>query len=176
MEPIQQLRNEHKVILRVAKRMEDAVQGPVDKPVPYAFLTAACEFMRTYADRNHHGKEEGALFDIMRRNPRLGGMAAILQEEHVDGRSMIDAVAQALDERDDTQARRAVQEWVWHIRAHIAKEDEMIFEAVERELDRADAEELARAFELVEAHALGPGGVEQLLERLESAKLNAVIK
>jgi len=176
MEPTQQLREEHKVILRVAKRMEDAVQGPVDGPVPYAFLNAACEFMRAYADRNHHGKEEGALFEIMRRNSRLGGMAAILQEEHVDGRARIDAVARALEDHNDTQARRAVQEWVWNIRVHIAKEDEMIFEAVERELDPADADELVRAFELIEAQALGAGGIEQLLERLENAALTAVVR
>jgi hemerythrin-like domain-containing protein len=176
MGPIEQLRQEHKVILKVAQRMEDAVGGAIDTPVPYAFLNAAAEFVRAYADRNHHGKEEGALFDIMRRNPRLGGMAAILEEEHSDGRAMIDAVARALAEGDDVQARRAVLEWVWYIRAHIAKEDEMIFEAVERELDAADTQDLERAFELVEAQALGPGGVDQLLERLENAALTAAVR
>jgi hemerythrin-like domain-containing protein len=173
MGPIQQLREEHKVILRVAQRMEDAVSGPA---VPWTFLSAAAEFMRAYADRNHHGKEEGALFGVMRRDPRLSGMAALLQEEHIDGRAMIDAVARALDERDDAHARRAVLAWVMLIRAHIAKEDGMIFDVVERELDQGDVMELQRAFELIEAQALGPGGLEQLLERLENAALTAEVR
>jgi len=169
MRALDQLRKEHQVILRVAQRMEEAVCGRPDRELPETFLRAAVDFVRIYADKNHHGKEEGALFEIMSRNPRLAGMAAALEEEHVDNRAMIDGVEQALDEHQDQATRTAVLAFVSYIRAHIAKEDEMIFDAVERELTAGDVAELERAFADVEADALGTGGAGPLLARLDAA-------
>lgn len=173
MGALDQLRKEHQVILRVAQRMEEAACHRDDKPVSEAFLRAAVDFVRVYADKNHHGKEEGALFAIMSRNPRLAGMAAVLAEEHVDNRAMIGAVEQALDAHQDAAARSAVLAFVSYIRAHIAKEDDMIFDAVERELTADDAAELERAFAEVEADALGTGGLSRLLARLDAVTLPA---
>jgi hemerythrin-like domain-containing protein len=169
MGALDELRKEHQIILRVAQRMEEAVSGRADKPASEAFLRAAVDFVRVYADRNHHGKEEGALFEMMSRNPRLAGMAAVLTEEHVDNRAMIGGVEQALDAHQDEAIRSAVLAFVSYIRAHIAKEDDMIFDAAERELTADDAVVLERAFAEVEADALGTGGLGRLLARLDAA-------
>jgi hemerythrin-like domain-containing protein len=173
MGALDQLRKEHQVILRVAQRMEEAVCGRTDRPASEAFLRAAVDFVRVYADANHHGKEEGALFEMMRRNPRLAGMAAVLAEEHVDGRAMIGGLEQALDAHQDEAVRHAALTYVSYIRAHIAKEDGMIFDAAENELTAGEAAELDRAFADVEADALGTGGLSRLLARLDATALRA---
>ncbi len=167
---LDQLRDEHQVILQVVQRMEDVIGDRTVRPSRDMFLRAAVEFVRVYADANHHGKEEQALFDMMRRSPRLAGMASLLAEEHVDGRAQIGALEQALDAHQDGAVQRAVLGYVSYIRAHIAKEDGMIFEAAEDELTPEDEAELERAFAYVEASALGAGGLKSALAPLNAAR------
>jgi hemerythrin-like domain-containing protein len=167
MGALDQLREEHRVILRIAQRMEDAASGPPDGLAPETFLHAAVDFIRVYADKNHHGKEEGALFEMMSGNPRLAGMAAILGQEHVEGRELVSRLEQALDTHQDQAVRKAVLAYVSFIRDHIAKEDDMIFDAAERELTPSDSAELDRAFAEVEAQVLGTDGLGRLLERMD---------
>ena len=57
------LRDEHEVILRVLKATEaaaNAIESGVDASAQ--FLSDVVEFLRLYADRQHHGKEEDLLF------------------------------------------------------------------------------------------------------------------
>ena len=63
MLPIEILINEHRLIERfvkfIGKEMEKIAETQKVEP---NFMVAAVDFFRTYADRYHHGKEEGILF------------------------------------------------------------------------------------------------------------------
>lgn len=55
------------------------------------FLELSADFVRTYAGRTHHGKEEGILFRGVRWKPLTREHLAIMDElvaEHVRGRDL----------------------------------------------------------------------------------------
>lgn len=163
------LRLEHEIILAVVERMERAVSEPQsDGTGP--FLLACVEFLRRFADENHHGKEERALFPAMRENSRLADLAEVLLEEHGEGRRLYAEIEKAIAGRSAAAITLAVLDYADHIRAHIRKEDEMIFVSVEHALGAAECARLAREFAGVEAETLGPGGTGALLAALDEAQ------
>jgi len=63
MMPIGPLMIEHRLIERMIALMEKALQkAEGEKQVNARFIDTATRFIRDYADRCHHGKEEGILF------------------------------------------------------------------------------------------------------------------
>jgi hemerythrin-like domain-containing protein len=137
------------VMRRRTARMEDS------KNVDVPFVDAAVDFIRTYADRLHHGKEEGILFrDLALRKltPEHRRVMDELVAEHVFGR---ETVARLVDARSRYVAgdKAALAEIVAPLRAladfypkHIQKEDKHFFLPAMRyftpeEQDRMLAEE-----------------------------------
>src|SRR5262249_30023510 len=86
------LRREHEAILQALEVVE-ALAGALARgePVAATDLAQALEFLLTFADRCHHGKEEGILFRALERKgiPRHGGPLAVMLYEHDIGRSLL---------------------------------------------------------------------------------------
>ncbi len=144
---LDELRHEHDVILDAVGLMERAAVLPETHDIDTAFFGEMVVFLREYADRSHHGKEEDVLFPIMRKNQMLARLADMLAEEHHDGRELVAAIEAALTApvRHD-RLRMAVLDYAQFIRGHIEKENEIVFETAERELDEQEADELRRGF------------------------------
>lgn len=75
------LRDEHEVILRVVDATEataNAIEWGAEAPAQ--FLNEIVEFLRLYADRQHHGKEEDLLFPELENKgmPRNGGPVGVM--------------------------------------------------------------------------------------------------
>ena len=66
--PVDVLVEEHRLILRavdaIKKESEKIQRTKAANPI---IITVAVDFFRTYADRFHHGKEEGILFSELSR-------------------------------------------------------------------------------------------------------------
>ncbi len=67
--PVDMLVNEHKLILQAVDLIiKEITQIQVNEAVNPNFISTVVDFFRTYADRFHHGKEEGILFkDLFQR-------------------------------------------------------------------------------------------------------------
>ena len=94
------LSNEHRVIEQVLACLKKIAQqaleaGKLDKGP----AEDAIEFLRTFADRCHHGKEEVHLFPAMeaRGFPHDTGPIGVMLLEHREGRSDVTAMAESLD-------------------------------------------------------------------------------
>jgi hemerythrin-like domain-containing protein len=163
--PTQILREEHEVILRALALLErlgrrlDAGEA-VDRDA----LEWLGEFFATFADRCHHGKEEQHLFPALERHgvPREGGPLGVMLQEHEHGRALVRAMA----EGDDRQTVEAIEGYVALLRAHIDKENEVLFPLAEQLLPDAEQRGLVGAFEAVEEAVAGAGAHARLLERL----------
>ena len=61
---------EHRLIERMISIIKDAlIQIESTQEVDPVFVDTAVDFIRTYADRTHHGKEEDILFrDLVKRD------------------------------------------------------------------------------------------------------------
>lgn len=90
---------EHRLIERMLSIIRDAlVQIEAKKQVDPVFVDTAVDFIRVYADRTHHGKEEDILFRELANKPLSSEDQRIMQElieEHVFGRQTTKALVAA---------------------------------------------------------------------------------
>ena len=162
------LKSEHDVILVVLDCLEkiagDAAAGQaLDLPSAEDVI----EVLGTFADRCHHGKEEGALFPMLvaKGLPRDVGPVAVMLGEHEQGRAGIAGMRAALAAGPGATDRFVAHArgYVELLRDHIAKENGVLFPMADGMLDAGEQAELLAAFEHVEADDLGSGVHERLL-------------
>lgn len=135
--PAGPLMHEHRIIERMlavmSARLDSArVKGDIDS----GFVDTAIDFIRTYADRCHHGKEEDILFLRLAEkdlDPALAKEMAELIEDHVYARGVTRGLVEANgryalgDEAALGEIETAMQALVEFYPVHIEKEDRHFF-------------------------------------------------
>jgi len=173
--PIEVLMREHTLILRVLAALERKLTSwESGAPPDRAYVEKTVEFLRGFADRCHHGKEEDILFTTMVDEldfPRKAGPVAVLTAEHVTGRDFIRKIAEAVAGlgQDPAALRQAIENgrgYIQLLRAHIEREDAVVFPMVEQFLDDADTARLAAKFEQFERDDMAGGKRETLMRLL----------
>ena len=97
--PVDILVNEHKLILRAVdsmKRENEKIQ--TNQTTNPNFITTVVDFFRTYADRFHHGKEEGVLFKELSQKELNEDDQKVMSEliqEHAFARRTVTALEDA---------------------------------------------------------------------------------
>jgi hemerythrin-like domain-containing protein len=126
------LRAEHVLILRALDVLEAAAERDGEGQADPAWV-ALTEWLRDFADARHHAKEERLLFPALEAAgvPRPGGPIEVLLEEHEQGRALVGALREAAPAQRPELAR----EYGRLLRAHIAKEDEILFDLADAMLD-----------------------------------------
>ncbi len=130
---------EHRLIERmIVKIQEMLAQVEQTNKIDPLFVDIAVDFIRTYADRTHHGKEEDILFREL-KNKKLSDVDRKIMdeliEEHIFGRSTTKALveANALYRNGDSSALSDVtsclRTLVEFYPRHIEKEDKIFFPA-----------------------------------------------
>jgi hemerythrin-like domain-containing protein len=156
-DPAETLHHEHTYILKVVNGLSAlADRLRAGGAVEPGTLREAVEFMRSFADRCHHGKEEDLLFPAMEAKgvPESGCPLGALREEHVKGRAAVAALAEATEAYAAEGGHEPVLQAIDRIFAlypnHIWKEDQMVFPMVARLFGAEERARLARRFEDVE--------------------------
>lgn len=171
MNATQALRNEHDAILRILDVAEESARRlHAGEAVPAEVLNGLLEFLKLFADRCHHGKEEDLLFPLLEKKglPRHGGPIGVMLHEHDLGRNLIaqmTSATAAIETGDGLAGRQwaeAAAQYAALLRDHIYKENNILFVMAERMLTNAEQQELERAFAKVEAEKLGEGTHERL--------------
>jgi hemerythrin-like domain-containing protein len=166
MTPTETLMHEHQIILMVldeAEREAQRIQDDGQARVPE--VDQMLDFFQNFADRCHHAKEEDLLFVKMQEKgmPVDGGPIGVMLQEHDEGRRRLRAVAEALPgaaNRDPlalTTVRDNLKAYSRLLRAHIGKEDNVLYPMADRLFTPQDQQELSDAFERVEAEEMGEG-------------------
>jgi hemerythrin-like domain-containing protein len=130
---------EHRLIERmIAIIKDDLAQIESTHKVDPVFVDKAVDFIRMYADRTHHGKEEDILFrDLRKRNLSAEDQRIMneLIEEHVFARQTTRALVEANARYRDGDSS-ALAEIAGRLRTliefypkHIVKEDKVFFPA-----------------------------------------------
>lgn len=177
MSVTEELMTEHRAIERMLAVLEEAARRLDEgRPVRPGLLREAVDFVRNFADRCHHGKEEENLFPLLeaRGVPRQGGPVGVMLMEHDLGRQHVKAMAEAIDpyEGGDQSAAQTIAEntqaYVDLLRQHIQKEDSVLFPMADSVLSPDDQEELKQRFQRIETDVMGPGVHERYHELLEA--------
>jgi hemerythrin-like domain-containing protein len=159
MDAIDILVNEHvyiKKVLEVIKRdCEELVEG---KEADVDLYRRIIDFVRKYADKYHHQKEEKKLFSIMSdKNPAMkeGPVMGMLLE-HDMGRMYIGNLEKELQSYENGDKKRKAfivanaLAYQMLLEKHIEKEDTAIYMMARRQLDQDIQNSLKKEFEAIE--------------------------
>jgi len=179
--PTQVLMAEHELILEALDAMEKKVAAIQAGAAPDRdYFDKAVNFLRGFADKCHHGKEENLLFKRMteRGFPVQGGPIGVMLSEHEAGRAFIRAIAEGAARlgTGPAAARQIVENargYIDLLRAHIGKENNVLFPMADRALRPEDQAYLAKEFERFEAEETGAGVHEAMLALLKELKAGA---
>ncbi len=178
----EELMHEHRAIEKVIGLLERARERiQVGEQVAPATLAKAHGFIRDFADKCHHAKEEGVLFRAMaqRGMPVQGGPIGVMLLEHEQGRRYARGIAEALPAYGEGDAKAAaalaanIAGYANLLLAHIQKEDQILYPLSDRVLSEADKQQVAAEFERVEREVAGPGEHEKHLALI--AELEALV-
>jgi hemerythrin-like domain-containing protein len=144
MQPIAPMMMEHRLIERMVSLMRQDLEriranilvDPEFAFVDPVFIDVAVDFIRTYADRCHHGKEEDILFAELAQKPLPPDLKNIMDElieEHKQAREYTKKLVKA-KESYLRQEPDAVKQILFHLDKitvmypnHIIKEDQHFF-------------------------------------------------
>jgi hemerythrin-like domain-containing protein len=157
--PTEMLEEEHKVIQKVVSTIavltEELENG---RDADAETLRNIVEFMRTFADKCHHGKEEAHLFTLLEKKgvPARGCPIAVLVAEHQRGRMLVTGLATAIEtyRKEGASARKTLLDNLRGLMDlypnHIWKEEYLLFPMTNKILDSQEQRELQEKFEMVE--------------------------
>lgn len=151
------LRQEHKVIERILPVLEEAARR-VERghSLDADIFPAIIDFMRVFADRCHHAKEEEQLFPVLKQSgiDIEGGLVGALVEEHREARVLVGKLAEQVEKLGDSEAAAEIAAitriYVRLLAMHIEKEDVTLVPLVDRTLKPEQQMSLAVIFEDVE--------------------------
>jgi len=147
---------EHRLIERMIGVIKDAIkQIEKTNQVDPVFIDTAVDFIRMYADRTHHGKEEDILFRDLKKKPMSADDRRLMDEliaDHVFGRQntkeLIDANTRYRN--GDKSALPIIvstlSTLVDFYPKHIQKEDKVFFPAFRAYLTEGEDQEMLEEF------------------------------
>jgi hemerythrin-like domain-containing protein len=164
MKPTDELKEEHKVILRMLKVLEKASQNLEEgKQLNPEVFKKAVDFIRNFADKCHHGKEEDTLFPMMEKFgiPKEGGPLGVMLHEHTLGRDFVKGMAEAA-EKYEKGDKSSIKDLIENARGyanllapHIFKEDNILYPMADRAIPEKEQKVLEEKFEKVEKEIIG---------------------
>jgi hemerythrin-like domain-containing protein len=152
--PIGPLMIEHRLIERMISVMENEIERiKTRKTADFKFIDTAVNFIRTYADQCHHGKEEKILFrDLQKKKlkPTDKQIMDELVQEHVLGRKLTGQLVDAKNkyETGDKASLKAIidimHQLVDFYPRHIEKEDKIFFKSAMKYLTNAEKDAMLK--------------------------------
>lgn len=156
--------HEHNAIL-VALDILDRICDRVDAGQEFPARDAGriVDFLKNFADGCHHAKEEEHLFPALREAglPAEGGPVGVMLAEHELGRKYIREMVAALGTEvapaAPAQFARSARAYANLLRAHIGKENTVLFPMAERFIPARAQARIQEAFVRLEEEKTGPG-------------------
>lgn len=173
------LKHEHRAVeeaLGVLERMAGKLEK--GKAVDPELVEKTLDFLRTFADRCHHGKEADLLFPAMEMKgvSRKDSPIGTLIREHEIARNLLRNLELALHdyrEGDETAGEDIGQNseaYVELLRRHIEREDEVLYPMAEERMTQEEQEQLLKAYDRFEHEIVGEGVHERYHHMMEGLK------
>jgi len=156
----QVMSDEHQLILRMIALVEtNTARMEQGKFRNWQFFLDAVDFIRNYADRFHHAKEEDVLFVALADNgmPEKSSPIEAMHIEHEQGRAFVRALEEAAQRALAGEAGQLpviaenARGYAALLRGHIDKEDQILYPLAERILPAEVRERMLAAYAAAEA-------------------------
>lgn len=143
--PIKRLVDEHLLIKRWIKLIPLINELILSKPEFDAVLIKnGMNFIRSYADKFHHAKEEDILFKYTDESSEI---IKTMLEDHATARGYVKQILQAIDGQDKTAISKNLSAYGELLTEHIKKEDEILYPWIDKDINVSQVGELFGRFE-----------------------------
>lgn len=163
------LSNEHQTILKAI----DAILIACDKfeksnTLETAYFENVIDFIKSYADKFHHAKEEDILYKTMLEGP--GGMHCnpipVMLHEHDESRRYVALMEKGLSENDSAKVLKNTRAYCQLLQSHIYKEDNIMYPMAEEALDEVEKEEILKKYKEAEAKYFNADKLKEMLAKI----------
>lgn len=151
--PTKILSEEHQHILKVIDALTkecDALESgkSLDKP----FFEKAIDFIRNYADKFHHAKEEDILFKELCKDTVQMHCNPVEQMlyEHKEGRNFVTGMEEGVKEADKDKVIFNARGYANLLRDHIFKEDNILYPMADEALNKKTQQKMLKEFMQIE--------------------------
>jgi hemerythrin-like domain-containing protein len=164
--PMKKLVDEHVLIKKWVALIPAVIENlDLESEEGRALILDGVDFIRSYADRYHHGKEEEILFKCF--DPELD-ILKVMDEDHKTGRSHVKAMLEGLDRKDKSAVAKHLKAYRELLMDHIRKEDEILFPWMDRNLSMRQVGELFSKFDEADKQiGYSPEKYEAFINKLE---------
>ncbi|MBI2441246.1 MAG: hemerythrin domain-containing protein [Lentisphaerae bacterium] len=166
--PMQMLGVEHVLIKRLLALIPQliATMDLTSAPGRQRILEAV-DFIRSYADRYHHAKEEDILFKYFDEKTDI---LKVMRTDHESARGHVRAILVAVERQERDQVAEHLNAYYELLQQHIKKEDEILYPWMDRQLSDSQVGQLFAQFnEANKALSQAPQKYQALIIRLEQA-------
>jgi hemerythrin-like domain-containing protein len=163
---------DHKIVSRALDVLDEfAARVKSDAHVSEEDVETILRFLREFADNHHQGREESALFpQLMNTSISNKGPLHQMIFEHDQERSLVEGLEEALHTKKGDEFVHFASRLTSLMRAHIDKEDKVLFKIAELTLTGEQDDSVARELNKYEVR---PGLLADL-QRLEWSYLGRV--
>jgi len=165
------LSDEHKNILKViGVILKQCEEIKARKEIDKDFFAKAVDFIRNYADKCHHAKEEDILFKAMCDDSVTLHCNPIDQmlHEHDLGRDFVKNLEIGLEENNRDKVLANARGYAYLLEDHIFKEDNILYPLASDVLSPAIQNQLANEFLTAEKEKFQSGAKEKYLSVVRS--------
>ena len=161
------LMHEHEAVLQALNILEkiSAALTP-GRPDVQADLLKIIDFFKIFTDTCHHGKEEKFFFPALEEAgiAKNNGPIGVMLAEHEQGRKYMRGLGAALAEKTINAAEfmKMANNYINLLRAHISKENNILFPMGDQKLTAARQKDLLDEFARFEDEIIGRGRHEEL--------------
>ena len=179
MELTKSLIEEHKLIKQLIDILENfANQLEKGEDVKPSIFEQSTDFIRNFADKFHHAKEEDILFKelVKKGMPEKGSPVEAMLIEHDQGREFVRGIINAtkdLKTGNKKAAKEIIQNargYIGLLREHIDKEDNILYPLAERIFTNEEKDKQIHKFKIAELKKGGKAKVRKYSKLVMSLK------
>ncbi|MBM3705383.1 MAG: hemerythrin HHE cation-binding protein [Actinobacteria bacterium] len=165
--PLKDLKDEHEgitLMLDIMKKVASRLKNKEE--VKAEHLEKITEFLSNFADKCHHGKEEGILFPEAVKDVSNLTMINELLGEHKTGRDYIRGIKESqtgyeTGNPDAYHIAVNMEGYIMLLSEHIRKENEKLFPAIEKQIPDGTQLLIKEKFDALERDVIGEGKHEE---------------
>ncbi len=160
------LSDEHQNILRVIDAtISECEQIENGKKLENTFFENVIDFIKNYADKYHHAKEEDILFKVMLENSESMhcNPIPVMLHEHETGRHFVKGMEDGLSEGNKEKILENARGYGSLLQEHIYKEDNVLYPMAEEALNDHQKELVLEKYKEVESGEFSKESIQKYL-------------
>ncbi len=164
--PMKKMVDEHVLIKRWLALIPKVIENiDLETEEGLQLINNSIDFIRNYADKYHHAKEEDETFKYFNENLDI---FKVIRNDHINVRNHVKRMLQAIKDKDKKALTEHLRAYSEILPEHIKKEDEILYPWMDRNLSTKQIGQLyAKFIEIDEEYGEAPIRHRYFIEKLE---------